>query len=137
MKTVRNLVLIMVILAINTVVLNAQCCGKDSKKSTTSCNHEKDSTNKSQIMKVGSLNFKVDGKCDMCKDRIEKAALGVKGVQSAVWDTETHQLSVNLNGEVKPEDVYQAVANAGHDNEKFKATDKAYKALPKCCKYRI
>jgi Cu(I)/Ag(I) efflux system membrane fusion protein len=28
------------------------------------------------------------------------------------------------------------VAKAGHDTEKYKATDKVYNDLPGCCKYR-
>jgi Cu(I)/Ag(I) efflux system membrane fusion protein len=32
--------------------------------------------------------------------------------------------------------VGKKLAAAGHDTEKLKADDKAYSALPSCCKYR-
>jgi len=41
------------------------------------------------------LTMEVDGKCDMCKTRIEKAALGVKGVKYAMWDIPSHELQKN------------------------------------------
>lgn len=133
----KKVILILVFAVSSAVVLKAQCCGNNNKKSSTSCNHEKDSTNNSQTTKEGAIFIKVDGNCGMCKERIEAAALGVKGVETADWNKETDILTVTLNQEIKVDDVYQAVANAGHDNEKFKSTDKTYKALPKCCKYRI
>ncbi len=34
----------------------------------------------------------VRGNCGMCKARIEKAAIQVKGVKYAVWQAETEQL---------------------------------------------
>lgn len=34
----------------------------------------------------------VQGLCEMCKERIEKAAKGVNGVTSASWDQKTKQL---------------------------------------------
>jgi hypothetical protein len=30
----------------------------------------------------------------------------------------------------------KSLADAGHDNEKYKATDDVYSKLPKCCLYR-
>ena len=33
-------------------------------------------------------------------------------------------------------DVHEIAANAGHDTDKVKATDKAYNNLHGCCKYR-
>jgi Cu(I)/Ag(I) efflux system membrane fusion protein len=32
--------------------------------------------------------------------------------------------------------IGKKIAEAGHDNDKAKATDKAYDKLPGCCKYR-
>ena len=40
------------------------------------------------------ISFEVDGVCEMCKKRIEKAAIGVKGVKYAVWDMQSHELSL-------------------------------------------
>ncbi len=39
----------------------------------------------------------VKGNCGQCKDRIEKAAYGVKGVKSAEWDSNTQNLHIILN----------------------------------------
>ena len=80
--------------------------------------------------------FNVNGKCEMCKARIEKAAM-VTGVTKAVWDTKTKKLSLTYNpAKVKTDAVLKALAAVGHDTDKFKATDKAYNSLPGCCKYR-
>ena len=37
---------------------------------------------------------------------------------------------------VTSDDVLKKIAAAGHDNEKFRADEKAYSGLPGCCKYR-
>ena len=34
------------------------------------------------------------------------------------------------------EAIQKAIAQAGHDTEKFKAPDNVYKELPECCLYR-
>ena len=81
--------------------------------------------------------IKVSGNCEMCKDRIETAAKSVTGVSSADWSTETKMLHVQFDGAKTNSDAIQKViAKAGHDTEKHKATDAAYKALPECCLYR-
>lgn len=78
----------------------------------------------------------VEGNCDQCKKRIEKTALGVKGVKMANWDIESHRLSLIVNEEKTSVDaVEQAVAKAGHDTEHRRATDADYDALHGCCKY--
>ena len=78
----------------------------------------------------------VNGNCEQCKKRIEKAAYAVPGVKSAVWDVENHQLSVILNEEkTSVTDLKKAVAKAGHDTEDLKATSEDYDKLHSCCKY--
>lgn len=80
--------------------------------------------------------FNVGGKCEMCKARIEKAAK-VEGVTKAVWDVKTKKLTLTYDpAKVKTDAVLKALAAVGHDNDKFKATDKVYNSLPGCCKYR-
>ena len=46
--------------------------------------------------------MEVDGKCDMCKVRIEKAALGVKGVKYALWDMFDENIFKDLTRNQKP-----------------------------------
>jgi Cu(I)/Ag(I) efflux system membrane fusion protein len=81
--------------------------------------------------------FTVSGNCDLCKDRIEKAAKSVTGVISANWDTKTHKINVEFDSmKTDLTTIQKAIAKAGHDTEKFKADDKTYKSLPECCQYR-
>lgn len=88
------------------------------------------------IVSVKTEVFNVNGKCDMCKARIEKTAL-IAGVSRAVWDVKTKKLSLTYNpAKVKTDAVMKALAAVGHDTDKFKATVKAYNSLPGCCKYR-
>jgi len=83
------------------------------------------------------LIMEVDGKCDMCKMRIEKAALGVKGVKYAYWDIPSHQLSLILDErKTDPMKVKTALVAVGHDTKELKATEEAYDAVHPCCKYR-
>lgn len=81
--------------------------------------------------------IEVNGVCLMCKDRIEKAAIKNKGVKSAVWDVNTHKLSVIFDeGKISTEEIEQSVANVGHDTENLTAPKDAYDNLHPCCKYR-
>ena len=79
--------------------------------------------------------FKVWGQCDMCKARIEKA-VKAEGATSANWDTKTQMLAVTFDSaKTDVESLSKKLAAAGHDTEKFKATDEAYSKLPGCCHY--
>ncbi|MEN8118214.1 MAG: efflux RND transporter periplasmic adaptor subunit, partial [Bacteroidota bacterium] len=82
-------------------------------------------------------SFKVGGNCEMCKDRIEKAALSVEGVEYVIWESESQMLHLNFNSaKTNADEIQKAVAAVGHDTEKFKAPDDIYKELPECCLYR-
>lgn len=86
--------------------------------------------------KNGKHAVEVNGNCDMCKSRIEKAAYSVKGVKVANWDVASQQLNVILNEEKSSFlDVQNAIAKTGHDTQKVKATDKDYDQLHGCCQY--
>jgi len=83
------------------------------------------------------IAMEVDGKCDMCKMRIEKAALGVKGVKYALWDIPSHELSLIIDErKTDPMKIKTALVNVGHDTKELKATDEAYESVHPCCKYR-
>jgi copper chaperone CopZ len=72
----------------------------------------------------------------MCKTRIEKAAK-LDGVSKAEWDAKSKALTVTFDSEKTTMDLIgKKVASVGHDNDKAKADDKVYSALPGCCKYR-
>lgn len=87
--------------------------------------------------KNAKATIEVDGVCTMCKDRIEKAAIKSKGVKSAVWNVETHELKLIYN-ESKTDlvTIQNSIAAVGHDTKEIKATDEAYETVHPCCKYR-
>jgi copper chaperone CopZ len=86
---------------------------------------------------LAKATFKVDGKCTMCKDRIEKAAKSVEGVKKANWNVDSHKMTFKYHKDkVNKSKVHKAIAQAGHDTEKQKASSEAYASLPMCCKYR-
>ena len=82
-----------------------------------------------------TIEFFVAGNCDMCRARIEKAAKTVGGVQEAVWDKETKQLTIKVSGTTTKMDVEKAIAKSGHDTKTAKADNKKYESLPGCCHY--
>jgi membrane fusion protein, copper/silver efflux system len=94
-------------------------------------------SDKSVSKSLTRVTFEVSGNCEMCKDRIETAAKSVKGVSSATWDMKTKLINVEFNNSVTSSDnIQRAIADAGHDNSKYKASDEVYNKLPECCLYR-
>lgn len=87
--------------------------------------------------KNAKATLDVDGVCMMCKQRIETAAIKTKGVKSAVWNVETHELSI-IYDERKADlaTINQNIAAVGHDTKDLKATDEAYNSVHPCCLYR-
>ena len=80
--------------------------------------------------------FKVAGNCEMCKDRIETAALSVDGVLSAEWVAADQLVHLQFNPEkTSKKDIEQVIANVGHDTENYRANDETYDELPECCLY--
>lgn len=88
-----------------------------------------------QTGKLKSDSIKVSGNCDMCKARIEKAALS-GGAATASWASDTRLLTLSFDpSKTNKDNIAKKVASEGHDTEKFKAEEKVYNALPGCCKY--
>ncbi|WP_282068294.1 heavy-metal-associated domain-containing protein [Olleya namhaensis] len=82
-------------------------------------------------------SLEVDGVCMMCKSRIEKACFKTKGVKSAIWSVDTHELKLIFDeNKTDLAAIEQNVANVGHDTKALKATDEAYGSVHDCCKYR-
>ena len=78
----------------------------------------------------------MNGNCEQCKKRIEKAAFSVSGVKSAEWGIDDHKLHLIINEEkCSVTDVKKAVAKVGHDTDDVKSTDETYNNLHSCCKY--
>lgn len=87
--------------------------------------------------KNAKLSLEVDGVCNMCKDRIETACIKTKGIKSAVWNVETHELKLIYNeSKIDIETIKKSIIAVGHDTEGMKASDEAYNNLHGCCKYR-
>ena len=102
------------------------------------CQYDRDEANETKTTAkiVKSYSFSVNGKCGMCKKRIEKAAKSIPEVVSAVWDKETKILTVGVsNKKGKKKNISKAIASVGHDTEFDKASQTAYDDLPGCCYY--
>lgn len=79
--------------------------------------------------------FQVEGNCEMCKVRIEKAAKSVKGVSKANWNIKSKTIKVTYDSSITNiDDIHQAISNMGYKTDKLAATKKGYEALPLCCK---
>lgn len=84
-----------------------------------------------------SINFEVKGNCGMCKSRIEKTAIKIKGVKFASWDAETKKFAAIIDErKCSIDDIKKKIAEVGHDSEGFTAPQEVYDSLPECCKYR-
>ncbi len=82
-------------------------------------------------------SFEVKGTCAMCKERIEKAALEEGIASTADWDFDTKILVVIIDESVTSINFLRnALAEVGHDNGNFQASDEVYDNLHECCKYR-
>ncbi|RYE20455.1 MAG: cation transporter [Sphingobacteriales bacterium] len=93
-----------------TIEALSQYCGHDSWNAFCQAQDKKN--------KNAKFSFEVNGNCEQCKKRIEKAAYGVAGVKSASWDIESHQLTGIINEEkASVPQLKKAVAKAGHDSD--------------------
>jgi len=89
-----------------------------------------------QSEKPVEATIAVQGVCNMCKSRIESAAL-IKGVKFAEWDKKAQTLKVVYKPtKVEEIAIHEAVAKVGHDTDKVKAPNEGYQELPGCCAYR-
>ena len=87
--------------------------------------------------KNAKASIEVDGVCMMCKNRIEKASLKTKGVKSAVWNVDTHELRLIFDeNKTDLKNIQKNIAGVGHDTKELKASDEAYNSVHPCCKYR-
>lgn len=120
MKTIR---FILTAIVVSAFTVNASAQVHEHAKATADQSATKTET------------IKVWGKCDMCKERIEKTVT-TEGATSASWDAKTQMLTVSYDSlKTSKEALSKKLAAAGHDTEKFKATDEVYNKLPGCCHY--
>ncbi len=113
------------------------CNSGSSSKNNSAHNKETEhmETGAQHNEKHAMLNVK--GSCEMCKERIEKAAQEMKGVTFASWELENQVLHLNYDPDKVTEDeIAKVIAAVGHDTDKYKADQATYNALLACCKYR-
>ena len=68
--------------------------------------------------KNAKASLEVDGVCLMCKERIEKASIRTKGVKSAVWNVETHELKLIFDErKTDLKTIQENIIAVGHDTE--------------------
>ncbi|AZQ44954.1 heavy-metal-associated domain-containing protein [Nonlabens ponticola] len=95
---------------------------------------------KATVAELGTLTtstMMVNGKCGMCKARIEKTVADLPGVLDASWDVKTKQLVVNHDATMTNKAaISKELAAVGHDTKSNKASDATYDALPACCHYK-
>ncbi len=83
-----------------------------------------------------TFKAKVEGNCGMCKERIETAVKADKNVSSANWSMSKKVLTVSYDAsKTDKKSILKSVADVGHDNEMFRASDKVYDELDSCCQY--
>ena len=86
--------------------------------------------------KITKAQFIVNGNCEQCQKRIEKASFSIKGVKSADWDIPSNVISLIYDpNKVALETIHSKIADKGHDTSEIRATEGDYEKLPQCCQY--
>ncbi|WP_183148029.1 TonB-dependent receptor domain-containing protein [Chryseobacterium nematophagum] len=84
---------------------------------------------------LSKKQFQVKGNCEMCKERIENAARKA-GAKTAIYSIDNQTLTLETDDNlISPDTILKKIAEVGHDNEKFKASNSSYESLPPCCHY--
>lgn len=81
------------------------------------------------------VSLTVNGRCGMCEDRIESAALSVEGVKSAKWNVNTQILTIKAKETFDENILHIVLASVGHSTNQMAAVPFVYNNLPACCKY--
>ncbi len=79
--------------------------------------------------------IKIQGNCNMCKNRIEKA-LEIPEVKYANWNKRSKSLKIIYTSTITLDSLEKRIAMVGHDTPNYKAPDSIYNTLPECCLYR-
>jgi copper chaperone CopZ len=84
---------------------------------------------------VQTVHIQTSAQCEMCKKKIEKKVMMVKGVKNAVLDMKTKTVTVKYDTQkVQLNTIKTAITLAGYDADEMKADEKAYSQLEECCK---
>jgi hypothetical protein len=133
MKIVKSLVPVLLIVMFS-ITVSAQH-NHSAMGGGSNSNMKMNQDTHANMMQIKTETLKVSGKCQMCKFRIEKIA-SENGAASAVWDVKSQLLTIVFDPSVTSVDnICYKLLKAGHDSGGIRAKDKAYNALPDCCKY--
>lgn len=81
-----------------------------------------------------TIQIKTSAICNECKERIEMALYGLKGVKNANLDVPSKIVTVKYKpADVTPEQMRKAISLAGYDADDMPADTGAYDKLPRCC----
>ena len=79
--------------------------------------------------------YLVKGDCGMCKDRIESTAKKT-GAKTANWNADSQKLEIEFDStKTSADNILKKIAEVGHDNENYTASNEVYEKLPSCCHY--
>ena len=88
-----------------------------------------------QAQTTEEIKIKTSAECEMCKQRIEKELLLQKGVKTAELDLATKTVTITYKASKTDVDkLRETITNIGYDADNMPAKNKAYEALPNCCK---
>ena len=88
-----------------------------------------------QIMNAKTDTVHIYGNCGMCETTIEKAALK-KDVAKADWDRTTKMAVITYDSrKTTLNEILKRIADAGYDNDLYRAPDAVYNKLHMCCQY--
>ena len=114
MKTIRLLSFMLVIAG-----FSFTACSQSNKKDS----------------KFSSVTIKTSVKCDMCKERIEKALADEKGVKKVNVDLKAKTVAVSYNPtKTNPDNIRKAITKTGYTADDIPADKDAFDKLPPCCK---
>ncbi len=82
-----------------------------------------------------SVELWVDGSCSTCKERIEKAAMQLMGINSASWDLDSKTLTLDTDDTFYKDDLLTHLASVGHDTKTVYASEETVNDLEVCCSY--
>jgi len=84
---------------------------------------------------LSKVEIKTSSICEHCKENIEGALSKVEGVKKSDLDLTTKIVRVEYDStKTNPDEMREAISNAGYNADDVKRDRKAYKKLPKCCK---
>lgn len=85
--------------------------------------------------KITTVSVQTTAECGDCKERLENMLNYTKGVKYAELDLESKKVTVKFDtSKISLLEIKTKIAALGYDADDVKADEKAFKALPECCK---